>query len=328
MQDTLSHQKTQSPIGLVSFIIPYYNVPVDMLKECLDSILALSLQPDEREIIIVDDGSDNAVIEALSEYQSDIIYVRQKNSGTSVARNRGISVSSGNYIQFVDADDKLLTATYEHCLDIIRLHKADMVAFHATQEDKTERAVEMPTAIDGTTYMRYNNIKGSVCCYLIERKTLGDLRFRDNTYHEDEELTPQLLLKAEQVYATSYKAYFYRQRPESRMHEQGVKKTLQRLQDNEQVIANLYLMASTGPKADREALERRAAQLTMDYLYNLIIETRSIHYLERCVERLHQKGFFPLPHKKYTTKYQWFRAISSTKIGRKALIKLLPKIRE
>ena len=37
--------------GCISFIIPYYNVPTDMLRECIESILALSLQADEREII-------------------------------------------------------------------------------------------------------------------------------------------------------------------------------------------------------------------------------------------------------------------------------------
>ncbi|MDY3851689.1 MAG: glycosyltransferase family 2 protein, partial [Prevotella sp.] len=68
--------------------------------------------------------------------------------------------------------------------------------------------------------------------------------------------------------------------------------------------------------------------LTMDYLYNIIMETRSIHYLERCVERLYKKGFFPLPDKEYTVKYQCFRKISSIKIGRKVLIKLLPKIKQ
>ena len=42
---------------LVSFILTYYNQPVQMLCECIDSILALSLRPFEREIIVVDDGS-------------------------------------------------------------------------------------------------------------------------------------------------------------------------------------------------------------------------------------------------------------------------------
>ena len=50
---------------LVSFILTDYNLPTDMLCECIDSILRLSLRADEREIIIVDDGSDNSPMNDL-----------------------------------------------------------------------------------------------------------------------------------------------------------------------------------------------------------------------------------------------------------------------
>ena len=40
----------------ISFIITYYNIDVDMLCQCIDSIMALSLRPSEREIIVIDDG--------------------------------------------------------------------------------------------------------------------------------------------------------------------------------------------------------------------------------------------------------------------------------
>ena len=43
---------------LISFIVPCYNIPTAMLRECIQSILALDMRDDEREIIIVDDGSD------------------------------------------------------------------------------------------------------------------------------------------------------------------------------------------------------------------------------------------------------------------------------
>ena len=67
---------TQQP--LVSFIVTCYNLPVDMLCECIDSILKLSLQPDEREIIVVDDGSEVSPMNDLLKYGDDIIYVRRR----------------------------------------------------------------------------------------------------------------------------------------------------------------------------------------------------------------------------------------------------------
>ena len=63
----------------VSFIISCYNLPESMLCTCIDSILALSLQPSEREIIVVDDGSENSPIDGLMKYGDDITYIRQRN---------------------------------------------------------------------------------------------------------------------------------------------------------------------------------------------------------------------------------------------------------
>ena len=60
---------------LVSFILTYYNLPVPMLCECIDSILALSLQPTEREIIVIDDGSDTSPMNGLMHYGDDIVYM-------------------------------------------------------------------------------------------------------------------------------------------------------------------------------------------------------------------------------------------------------------
>ena len=51
----------------ISFIIPVYNVPTEMLYECLDSILRLSLRKSEREIIIIDDGSTLTPLKALDD---------------------------------------------------------------------------------------------------------------------------------------------------------------------------------------------------------------------------------------------------------------------
>ena len=68
MQDKQDHPQTlEKP--LVSFILTYYNLPVKMLCECIDSILALPLRPDEREIIIVDDGSATSIVDRLATYE-------------------------------------------------------------------------------------------------------------------------------------------------------------------------------------------------------------------------------------------------------------------
>jgi hypothetical protein len=93
----------------------------------------------------------------------------------------------------------------------------------------------------------------------------------------------------------------------------------------EQIILNLSDRADSLPQADREGLQRRVAQLTMDYIYNNIRLTHDGKHLEKCIERLHEKGLFPLPDRKYTKKYTWFRRLSMSKMGRKILLMTIPK---
>ena len=122
--------KQQEMTPLVSFIITNYNLPVNLLSKCIDSVLALSLRPSEREIIVVDDGSDLSPINDLVTYGDEIIYVRQKHGGVSIARNTGIQMARGRYLQFIDGDDYLIQAAYEHCLDIVRYSQdIDVVPF-------------------------------------------------------------------------------------------------------------------------------------------------------------------------------------------------------
>lgn len=311
---------------LISFILTYYDLPVKMLSECIDSIIALSLRSYEREIIVVDDGSEKSPMNDLMKYGDQIIYIRQRNQGLSGARNTGIQMARGEYLQFVDGDDLLLQAPYEHCIDQIRFAHPEMVVFNFTytgNEDKTYQDSEMQSGAD---YMRNHNIRGTAWGYLFKRTILGDLRFTTGIVHEDEEFTPQLLLRAERVIVTDAEAYLYRQRPNSIITDSHIRKRLRRLHDSLGVISRLNTLADRLPVEDKTALQRRVAQLTMDYLYNVIRETRSRHYLDRKIAELRKKGLFPLPDRDYTAKYVWFRKMTNSQTGLSILIRLIPLI--
>lgn len=75
------------------------------------------------------------------------------------------------------------------------------------------------------------------------------------------------------------------------------------------------------------ALQRRVAQLTMDYLYNTIMLTRSSEQLEARIEELRQYGLYPLPDRDYTKKYQWFRRMIDNRLGRKIMLNSLPLLK-
>jgi hypothetical protein len=146
-------------------------------------------------------------------------------------------------------------------------------------------------------------------------------------YGEDEEFTPQLLLRAECVYTTNAKAYYYRISTTSAVHKEESTSKQQRLNDNIKVIKGLNKLADRLPINDRLAIQRRVAQLTMDYIYNTIMFTRSQKELEQRVGELRQEGLFPLPDKDYTQKYTWFRRMTNTRLGRTVLLNTLPLLR-
>ena len=316
---------------LVSFIVTCYNLPTDMLCECIDSILKLNLQSAEREIIVVDDGSDQSPMNDLLKYGDDIIYVRQKNGGVSVARNTAMDMAKGQFIQIVDGDDYLLTVPYEQCLDLIRKNSdADVVMFDFTHQNSQE---SNPSGNlrkkSGPDLLRTENIQGAACCCLFRQTVRGHLAFTPGiAYGEDEEFTPQLLIRAETVYVTDAKAYFYRERETSAVHQKDESSIQKRLSDTKEVILHLNQLADTRPQSDKVALQRRVAQLTMDYIYNTILLTRSEEKLNETIEDLRKDGLFPLPNHPYSTKYTWFRRLSNNTLGRKMLLRALPLMKK
>lgn len=312
---------------LISFVIPAYEVPTDMLQECIQSIRTLSLSPSEREIILVDDGSKEPLLTALGEATDDIVYIRQKNSGVAVARNTGLKMADAVFVQFVDADDVLLRTPYEHVIDLIRFNECDMVMYDFTENPSDAATVIFNDQhpISGASVLRLSNIHGSVWGYIFRRSITGSLRFTPGVaYGEDEEFTPQLLLRADSVIVTNAKAYYYRQRPTSAINRDDIKSLLSRLNNTKSVILGLKHRSGTLPPEERLAMQRRVAQLTMDYIYNIITITQNRHYLNRQLEELRKEGLFPLPDRDYTKKYKWFRRMTSTSIGITILMRTLP----
>ena len=332
MQDYKAYTSLQEATPLVTFIVTYYNLPVQMLCECINSILTLSLLPNEREIIVVDDGSDVSPMNGLMQYGDQIIYVRQNNKGVSEARNVALRMAKGKYIQIVDGDDYLLPAPYDHCLDLIRGYEGlDVVLFDFTKsKTEEENSTYQDSSIQtGSDYMRNHNIHGAVWCTIFRQAARSQLFFTPGIeYGEDEEFTPQLLLRADTVIKTNAQAYYYRPRSSSAIHQHNEIRKQKRLDHTMEVILHLNQLADTMPQTDRIALQRRVAQLTMDYIYNTIVLTHSRQILNARLETLRQEGLFPLPDRDYSKKYQWFRRMTNTQLGRTILLNTLPILKK
>lgn len=91
----------------VSVIVPVYN-SMPYLRLCMDSILQQTYQ--NIEVIVIDDGSSDGSAVVCDEYQkkdSRVRVVHNANHGVSYSRNRGIDMSTGKYIVFIDSDDTI-----------------------------------------------------------------------------------------------------------------------------------------------------------------------------------------------------------------------------
>lgn len=105
---------------LVSIIIPCFNVE-DYIEECIQSVL--NQKHSDIEIICVDNDSSDKTFSILQrlalQYPNQIKVLQEYKKGAPAARNAGIAIAKGEWIQFLDADDLLLPEKIQHQLALI-----------------------------------------------------------------------------------------------------------------------------------------------------------------------------------------------------------------
>lgn len=117
--------------GTVSVIIPTYNRET-FIPYAVESVM-LQTRPVE-EVIVVDDGSTDATLSVLNKLSMDyptLKFYTQPNGGVASARNNAMAQSSGQYIAFLDSDDRFLPTKIEHCLDLFDKHPEAGTVYHA-----------------------------------------------------------------------------------------------------------------------------------------------------------------------------------------------------
>lgn len=114
----------------VSVIIPCYN-RVQWIPEALRSVLDQSEA--DLEAIVVDDGSSINITAWADSDDSRVRFVRQENRGPAAARNRGIELARGDYIAFLDSDDRFLPGKLEKQLATMDAHP-EVLLSHTSYE--------------------------------------------------------------------------------------------------------------------------------------------------------------------------------------------------
>lgn len=136
---------------LFTVVVPLYN-KADVIVRTVESVLSQTYS--NIEVVIVDDGSTDGSVAALENIQDDRMRIyAQDNGGVSVARNFGISVSKGEYICFLDADDVLNVCFLDFCRREI-LSRKSCVDLLCCNYERSRKGVNS-TAIKNSTIEKF-----------------------------------------------------------------------------------------------------------------------------------------------------------------------------
>ncbi|SHF22030.1 glycosyltransferase family 2 protein [Alkalibacter saccharofermentans] len=119
----------------VSIIVPVYNVE-QYLNKCIDSIISQTYK--DIEVILINDGSKDSSGEICDKYAKKdlrIVVVHKENGGVSSARNKGLEVSTGDFIMFVDSDDWIEADAISSLMEIQNEINYDVIMFGIHREN-------------------------------------------------------------------------------------------------------------------------------------------------------------------------------------------------
>ncbi len=202
---------------MISIIIPVYNAE-KYLDRCIESILNQTIT--DLEVILVDDGSNDRsgmICDKYEKKDSRVRVIHQANKGVSAARNKGLSVITGEYVGFVDSDDFLDKDMYSLLLQNLIKYEADICACNARtlydtgkeviadnsgRIDILEKEVAVETIVKKMDNALWNK--------LFKRKILSEIRFEeDRTFGEDLYYILQCLKNCERVVYVNSCKYNY-----------------------------------------------------------------------------------------------------------------------
>lgn len=215
--------------NLVSVIVPVYNSST-YVEECLNSIINQTYN--NIEIIVINDGStDNSeeIIKEIQKNSSKIIYMKQANKGAGETRNTGIGEAKGDYIVFIDSDDKIKEDYIETLVNKIENENLDVVYSGVMQFNNEQlfKSLYQYTILAPMAKIYRKS-------YLLKHKIV----FSKQKLAEDAYFNLQVLLNTKNIEVIDYCGYFYRRNEESITHRIKKKKISI---DIEKILNEMYI---------------------------------------------------------------------------------------
>jgi len=236
----------------LSIIVPVFNVNA-YLERCVASLLRQDLDRSDYEIILVDDGSTDGsgtLCDELAAREANIRVIHKENGGLSSARNAGIAVAGGDYIQFVDSDDYLMPSVLKGLREQIESQDLDILRYNYQNVNEAGEVFE-PNKIskpfvdysdevcNGESFLTERLGYACYACQFIVRAGLlrsGDGLFKEGIYFEDVDWTPRILLQAQRVASTDTMVYNYLFRTGSIARNTDMEKKRKAIQDKMTIL--------------------------------------------------------------------------------------------
>lgn len=237
---------------LSSIIIPVYNAE-QYLEQCVTSIVQQGLNNEDFEIIIVDDGSTDKSLDVARKVQStfkdaDITIATQPNQGSGAARNKGMSLAKGTYIEFVDSDDYLEGDSLKPIINLAFQNDVDVLEFRMNVLDANgngQRSIAQPfpikTILSSGELLKKGLNTGSTCTSLYKLDFLkrNDITFPVGINHEDVVFSSCVYSSVEKIMFTDFCPYVYRWNPNSKDRSKDYSKVRKSIMDDLYVIVDV-----------------------------------------------------------------------------------------
>ena len=212
----------------ISIVVPIYNVE-QYLPGCVDSILRNDLT--DCEVILVDDGSPDGCGAICEQYAARhpglISVIHQENGGLGAARNTGIEAAKGEWMLFIDSDDKIHPDTLRILKEAARTQGTDVVSFGFFADNGVDPPVAQDVGYPATeTPFRLSERKDyllalpSAWMRLWKRELFlkTGIRYPSRVWYEDIRTTTKLFAAAEGIIVLPQPLYYYLSRPDSIMN--------------------------------------------------------------------------------------------------------------
>lgn len=208
---------------IISIIVPIHNVE-KYLADCITSILAQSFK--EFEVILVNDGSSDksgSICESYAQKDGRVKVFHTDYKGVSAARNAGVDMAQGDFIGFVDADDRVDKDMYLKLLEACEITNSYIsicklgreINGKLVNQDNRRFLKELNHKEALSELFKGELYRFSLCNKLFKKSCFENTYFPEGRIHEDLSTTYKLFSNSEKSVYINYIGYIYVKRADS-----------------------------------------------------------------------------------------------------------------